>query len=83
LKRSTILVIAESSSNPVAATFAQTSIAESVAATDAPLRRAARQPQREPLSISRVVSAMHLVLATRRNQHSDEHGYWYTLARGI
>jgi hypothetical protein len=37
----------------------------------------------EPLSLNRIVAALQVVLATRRAALSDEHGYWYTLARGM
>ena len=37
----------------------------------------------EPLSLKRIVAALQVVLATRRAASSDEHGYWYTLARGM
>jgi hypothetical protein len=37
----------------------------------------------EPLSLKRIVAALQVVLATRRAAFSDEHKYWYTLARGM
>ena len=36
-----------------------------------------------PMSLSRVVAALQIVLATRRAQHADDHGYWYSVARGL
>jgi hypothetical protein len=50
---------------------------------------AAQQPRTEridivePLSLKRIVAALQVVLATRRAAFSDEHLYWYSLARGM
>ena len=45
---------------------------------------ALRQPPTdEPISVKRIVAALQVVLATRRAAFSDEHKYWYTLARGM
>ena len=35
------------------------------------------------LSLNRIVAALQLLLATRRAARSEEHAYWYTVARGI
>jgi hypothetical protein len=37
----------------------------------------------ESLTVGRVVAALALVLATRRSAHSDDHGYWYSISRGV
>jgi hypothetical protein len=45
---------------------------------------AARQSDvREPLSLNRIAAALQLMLATRRAARSEEHAYWYTIARGM
>jgi hypothetical protein len=35
------------------------------------------------MSLQRVVSALQVILATRRAVRSEEHAYWYTVARGM
>jgi len=35
------------------------------------------------LSLSRVVASLQVLLAARRAARSDEHAYWYTIARGM
>jgi hypothetical protein len=37
----------------------------------------------ESLTLGRVVAALALVLATRRSAHSDDHGYWCSISRGV
>jgi hypothetical protein len=57
-------------------------IAESaVAAQDTASRR--QQPVAQPLSLNRIAAALQVVLATRRAARSEEHAYWYTVARGM
>jgi hypothetical protein len=34
-------------------------------------------------SLIRVAAALQVALATRRAARSEEHGYWYTVARGM
>jgi len=38
---------------------------------------------RAPLSLNRIAAALQVVLATRRAARSEEHAYWYTIARGM
>jgi hypothetical protein len=35
------------------------------------------------LSLKRVVSSLQVLLASRRAARSQEHAYWYTIARGM
>jgi hypothetical protein len=35
------------------------------------------------LSLNRIAAVLQVVLATRRAAHSEEHAYWYTVARGM
>ncbi len=35
------------------------------------------------LSLNRIVAALQLLLATRRAARSEDHAYWYTVARGM
>lgn len=35
------------------------------------------------LSLNRIAAALQVVLATRRAARSEEHAYWYAVARGI
>jgi hypothetical protein len=35
------------------------------------------------MTLSRIVASLQVVLATRRAAHSEEHAYWYTIARGM
>jgi hypothetical protein len=72
LKRSTTLVIAEPPSHVATADVERTVFAEGIPV---------RTPER--LSLGRVAARLHLVLATRRAAHSDEHAYWYTVVRGM
>jgi hypothetical protein len=37
----------------------------------------------QPLSLNRIAAALQVVLATRRVARSDEHEYWYSVARGM
>jgi hypothetical protein len=41
------------------------------------------QSQPAELSLSRVVASLQVLLAARRAARSDEHAYWYTIARGM
>jgi hypothetical protein len=70
------------------------SINQSTGATtviaEAPARNAVQESApaqqsdvRAPLSLNRIAAALQVVLATRRAAHSEEHGYWYTIARGM
>ena len=42
-----------------------------------------RPSQAAELSLSRVVASLQVLLAARRAARSDEHAYWYTIARGM
>ncbi len=35
------------------------------------------------LSLKRIAATLQLMLATRRAARSEEHAYWYTVARGM
>jgi hypothetical protein len=35
------------------------------------------------LSLNRIVASLQLLLATRRAARSEDHAYWYTVARGM
>ena len=35
------------------------------------------------LSLNRIAAALQVILATRRAARSEEHAYWYTIARGM
>jgi hypothetical protein len=37
----------------------------------------------EHMSLGSVVATLQVVLATRRAVHSEDHAYWYTIARGM
>ena len=57
---------------------------------EAPVHSAVEQsaavPQSEvraPLSLNHIAAALQVVLATRRAARSEEHAYWYTVARGM
>jgi hypothetical protein len=59
-------------------------IAESPATIDAiALPEQRPTSERPPMSLQRVVSALQVILATRRAVRSEEHAYWYTVARGM
>lgn len=36
-----------------------------------------------PLSLRRIAATLQLLLATRRAARSEDHAYWYTVARGM
>jgi hypothetical protein len=35
------------------------------------------------LTLNRIAAALQVLLATRRAARSEEHAYWYTVARGM
>jgi hypothetical protein len=57
-----------------------------------PTSTAIALPQRTPesapdkdskLTLNRIAAALQVLLATRRAARSEEHAYWYTVARGM
>ncbi len=61
-------------------------IAQSTAAAVALPEPVAAQSALKPeikLSLHRIAASLQLVLATRRAAYSEEHAYWYTVARGL
>jgi hypothetical protein len=65
-------------------TGATTVIAEAPAHSAVQESKAVPQSDvRAPLSLNRIAAALQVVLATRRAARSEEHAYWYTIARGM
>jgi hypothetical protein len=65
-------------------TGATTVIAEAPAPTAVQQSAAAsRSDVPAPLSLKRIAATLQVVLATRRAARSEEHAYWYTIARGM
>jgi hypothetical protein len=59
-------------------------IAESPATIDDVDLQEQRQTSKgQPISLQRVVGALQVMLATRRAVRSEDHAYWYTVARGM
>ena len=56
-------------------------IAESAIAAQDTTKRQSQPVQ--PLSLNRIAATLQVVLATRRAARSEEHAYWYTVARGM
>ena len=58
-------------------------IAEAPAPNAVKESAAAQSDVRAPLSLHRIAAALQVLLATRRAERSEEHAYWYTVARGM